>query len=142
MIQENQQTKKDPQQTNQENPQQAKTVIPTATKQAILEAMRATYRRPFDIDGTTVWVHSLPALGFSQYGASLERNAEGDVNDNYANEKLVQRCVRDENDKLYFNLSDVTLLAEAKCHIWIPLVNLCNEVNGIGPAAAEAIAKN
>lgn len=128
-----------------ENPEKNQ-AVKAPNKQELLTTLRATYRQPFDIEGPDcnyrVWIYALNSLEFTQWNNSLERNANGEIEDPYANAKFMQRCIRDESGKPYFTLDDITLLVETNCHIALPLINKCNEVNGIGTAAREAIVKN
>ena len=141
-----------------ENPTQAKADPPgdnqkpaakkivTPDKNQLLAEMRQSRREPFDIETEgciyRVWVHAVTALQFAQWGRTVQQDGDGRLDDDYANARFVQMCVRDDKGHPYFTPDDVTLLIEARCHIAIPLIDKCNEVNGLNLKGRRAIAKN
>ncbi len=114
----------------------------TVTAEDLLSLRNRPPKEPFEIPGAgTVFVHGLSNLEAHQWRQSCDQK-DGRIVDDYADAKLIVRCVRDEQGQRLLNETHTTKVVELPELIVKGLVDLCMRLCGIGADADEAILKN
>ena len=73
---------------------------------------------------------------------AMARGDDDRLDDPYDDAKVIARCVFDDNGKKMFAESDIPRIQAMGNDIFLGLVGACLEINGMGAAGREAIAKN
>ena len=113
------------------------------TAEDLLSLRNQPPKEPFEFPGRgTVVVHGLSNLETSQWRAGCDQDDKGRINDEYADAKLIVRCVHDAEGKRIFTAEHITRIVDLPELILSPLVAKCMKVCGIGKEADEEILKN
>jgi len=122
-----------------EAPQTPKTV----TAEDLLSLRNQAPIEPFEIPSLgTVYVHGLSNVEARQWNQSCAKNDQGTIDDDYADAKLIVRCVRDANGRRIFEERHVTQIVELPELIVTQLVGTCMKLCGLGKDAEATILKN
>ena len=112
------------------------------TGESILEAGRKRRIEEVPYMGGKVYAYGFKRPEAKAYWKAC-RDAVGEGGtDQYADERLVQRCIRDSMGKNLFTEDQLLLLADMNTADFGPLIEACLRVNGMGEIGRAAIAKN
>ena len=113
------------------------------TAEDILSLRNQPPTEPCEIPGRgTVFVHGLSNLEAQQWRAECEKDENGRITDQYADAKLIVRCVRDDQAQRLFGSEHITRLVELPELIVKVLVEKAMKLCGLGPDADAEILKN
>ncbi len=115
----------------------------TVTAEDLLSLRNQPPKEPFEFPGIgTVYVHGLSNLGAQQWRQSCSQDAQGRVNDDYGDAKLIVRCVHDSQGQRIFEDRHVTQIVQLPELFVCALVAQCTKLCGIGGDAEATILKN
>ena len=113
------------------------------TAEDILSLRSQPPTEPCEIPGRgTVFVHGLSNLEAHQWRADCRQDENGRIVDEYADAKLIVRCVRDAQGRRLFESKHVTQIVELPELVIGALVGTCTKLSAMGGAADATILKN
>jgi hypothetical protein len=95
-----------------------------------------------DSDLGTVWIKRLSASEVSTLQDSLDRDAEGNVDDPYGNAKLIQVAILDSQGNQKFTVAQIPNIAAMANAVLVPLAEAVMDRNAMTRQGIEAIRKN
>jgi len=115
----------------------------TMTAEDLLSLRNRPPTELFEIPGIgTVTVHGLSNLEAHQWRQSCSKDDAGRISDDYADAKLIVRCLRDDQGQRILTDKHVTQIVELPELIVNRLVAICMKLCGNGDEAEETILKN
>lgn len=115
----------------------------TVTAESILSLRNQPPTEAFEIPGIgTVHVHGLSNLQAHQWRADCKQDDQGRISDDYADAKLIVRCVHDTQGRRLFEETHVTQIVELPEKLVGRLVGTCMKLCGLGKEAEAEISKN
>ena len=115
----------------------------TVTAEDLLSLRNQPPKETFEIPGIgTIYVQGLSNIEAHQWRQDCKQDDKGRIADDYADAKLIVRCVRDEAGQRLFSETHITQVVELPELIVKGLVEKCMKLCGIGADADAEILKN
>lgn len=108
----------------------------------ITNASAAKRYQYYNEDTGRLWIKRLSCPEAVTWHDSLERDADGNIDDPYADAKLIALCIVDSKGKRKFTDDQVTRIAGLAHNVIRPLVAAIMDYNAMSARGVEAIRKN